>query len=136
MIRRSGPITVIATRNFGKVVFVTNMGCSPEEILELCRKRDDDKKEYGSLTDYMDGGIRYVHSPDAAKRLLFVQFVGLYVRMLMRRSTDGEMKALGIPMIFKRLRSLTATELRGGRMINEVPEMQGHLRPIRVPAAG
>lgn len=119
--RRRNSMT-FAMRNFGKVVFVTNMDCSPADILELYRKRDEDEKEYESLKDDMDGGIRYVHSLDAAKGLLFVQFVGLSMRMLMRQSMDEEMRALGIPMILKRLRSLTATNLRSGWVINEVPK--------------
>ena len=111
-----------AMRNFGKVVFLTNMEQSPKEILELYRSRDEDEKEFESLKDDMEGGIQYVHGINAAKGLLFVQFIGLSLRMFMRRMMDDTMKGLGIPMILKRLRSLTATELRTGWMINEVPK--------------
>ena len=42
--------------------------------------------------------------------------------MFMRRTMDDTMKGLGIPLILKRLRSLTATELRTGWMVNVVPK--------------
>lgn len=119
--RRRNSMT-FAMRNFGKVVFITNMDDDPKEILALYKKRDEDEKEFETLKDDMDGGIQYVHSLDAAKGLLFIQFIGLSIRMHMRASMDGEMKALGIPLILKRLRSLTATELRTGWIINEVPK--------------
>ena len=122
LLKRKRNAMTFAMRNFGKVVFLTNMEQSPKEILELYRSRDEDEKEFESLKDDMEGGIQYVHGINAAKGLLFVQFIGLSLRMFMRRMMDDTMKGLGIPMILKRLRSLTATELRTGWMINEVPK--------------
>jgi len=119
--RRRNALT-FAMRNFGKVVFLTNMESPPEEILELYRKRDEDEKAFEMLKDDMDGGIQYVHSIESAKGMLFIQFIGLSIRMYMRRTMDDDMKKLGIPMILKRLRSLTATELRTGWVINEIPK--------------
>lgn len=47
-----------AMRNFGKVVFLTNMDRSPKDILELYRTRDEDEKEFETLKDDMEGGIQ------------------------------------------------------------------------------
>ncbi len=122
LLSRKRNAMTFAMRNFGKVVFLTNMEQSPREILEVYRSRDEDEKEFESLKDDMEGGIQYVHGINAAKGLLFVQFIGLSLRMYMRRSMDDAMRDLGIPMILKRLRGLTATELRTGWMMNEVPK--------------
>ena len=42
--------------------------------------------------------------------------------MYMRRSMDDMMREPGVPITLKRLRSLTATELKTGWVVNEVPK--------------
>lgn len=111
-----------AMRNFGKIALVTNMKSAPKEILERYRTRDEDEKEFETLKDDMEGGIKYVHCLDAAKGLLFIQFIALSLRMYLRQSLDKDMKALGIPVILKRMRSVTASKLRTGWVINEIPK--------------
>ena len=70
----------------------------------------------------MDGGIQYVHSKEVAEGILFVQFIALSIRMYMRQRINKEMQVLDIPQILKRLRSMTATQLRSGWYLNEIPK--------------
>lgn len=111
-----------AMRNFGRIVLLTSLKDPPKDILELYRQRDEDEKDFEDLKDAMDGGIQYVHSKEAAEGILFVQFVALSIRKYMRQRMNKEMRALDIPQILKRLRSMTATQLRSGWHINEIPK--------------
>lgn len=119
--RRRNAMTY-AMRNFGRIVLVTSLDWAPGEILELYRRRDEDEKEYESLKDGMDGGISYVHGVDSAKGALFVQFAALSLRMYMSTRMNGDMRALDIPLILRRLRSMTVMRLSTGWMVNEVPK--------------
>ena len=49
LLTRERNAMTFAMRNFGKVVFLTNMEQSPRDILELYRSRDEDEKEFESL---------------------------------------------------------------------------------------
>lgn len=122
VLRRRRNAMTFAMRNFGRIVFVTSLDHDPRDILELYRRRNEDERDFELLKDDMRGGIDYVHSIEAARGMLFIQFIGLSLRLHAMTRMNADMRALGLPLIMKRLRSVTITDLGDGWYVNEVPK--------------
>ncbi|MCL2608105.1 MAG: IS1634 family transposase [Methanomassiliicoccaceae archaeon] len=125
MTRKRSAIS-FAMRNAGRMILLTTLTSSPQEVLGTYHLRDSVEKDFETLKDDMESGIEYVRDSVSAEGVMFIQFIatGLRIRMRNLIRNNPRLNRMGIPMILRSLNLMTVSNVNGTLLMSEVTKKQ------------
>jgi len=109
-------------RNLGYfLMMTTDMGKTPEDILDVYRRKDIIEKSFDELKNDLDMKRLRVHSEDATEGKMFIAFIGLILRTYVHNKLKDYLDAnspLSMPQIFDELRMIKTVKTKSGMLLH------------------
>lgn len=109
-------------RNLGYfLMMTTDLGKSPEAILDIYRRKDIIEKSFDELKNDLDMKRLRVHSEDAMEGKMFIAFIGLilrtYVHNKLRCYLDSN-RPVSMPQVYDELRMIKTVKTKSGMLLH------------------
>jgi len=102
-------------------MMTTDMGKTPEDILDVYRRKDIIEKSFDELKYDLDMKRLRVHSEDATEGKMFITFIGLILRTYVHNKLKAYLDAnspFSMPQVFDELRMIKTVKTKSGMLLH------------------
>jgi len=103
------------------LMMTTDLRKTPEEILDIYRRKDIIEKSFDELKNDLDMKRLRVQSEGATEGKMFIAFIGLILRTYVHNKLKGYLDAnrpFSMPQVFDEMRMIKAVKTKGGMLLH------------------